>query len=330
MKQKQWVVIATVMGVCASFNGILLAQGAGYTHEELAPLVNSLIAEGLPASLVRKALYDPRIQRVDRAVSYNVMNPDGPRIYQQFVEPFAIRLANRYRRRNLTALERIEQTYGVSKDVIVAILLVETQFGNAALRYRPLEVFLSLVVDASPAGVDRHFARMKAEIPGLERSFIAQRLEKKGDWAYGELVALLSMWHQRRVKDIYAVKGSFAGAFGMPQFLPSSYLSWGADGNGDKRIDLNNPSDAMASIANFLRFHGWRPDGANAQNMRAVWEYNHSSHYVKAIMGIAARLRWINRPRSEGPKAIEPMDLVTFGVEPISEQAANTPSAFFP
>jgi membrane-bound lytic murein transglycosylase B len=300
------------------------AQGGGFTPEELAPLVASLEAQGLAPEMLRRILYDPRLQRMDRAVTYNVLNPDNATIYRQFVEPFAIRLAQRYRRRNLARLERVEEAYGVSKDVIVGILLVETQFGGAQLRYRPLEVFLSLILDATPAGVERHFDRMKREYPELERAYLEARLAKKAEWAYGELVALLSMGQQRRVKDLYAVKGSFAGAFGMPQFLPSSYLAWAVDGNDDRRVDLNDPSDAMASIANFLRVHGWRADGSRERNLRAVWEYNHSGHYVNAIMGIAARLRWLNRPRHvwDGPKNVEPFDL-----PPVTAEAASASMA---
>jgi membrane-bound lytic murein transglycosylase B len=116
------------------------------------------------------------------------------------------------------------------------------------------------------------------------------------------LVALLSMHDLQRVDDLYNIRGSYAGAFGMPQFLPSSYLSWAVDGNQDRRIDLNDPSDAIASIANFLKVHGWKKKGSLEENMRAVWEYNHSQHYVNTIFAVA---RLASKPPRPKPRPVE-------------------------
>jgi membrane-bound lytic murein transglycosylase B len=86
------------------------------------------------------------------------------------------------------------------------------------------------------------------------------------------------------------VRGSYAGAIGMPQFLPSSYLRWAVDGDEDGRIDLNNLNDALPSIANYLTAHGWSADAQFRDRWRAVWEYNHSPNYVRTIFEIAFRL----------------------------------------
>jgi len=64
---------------------------------------------------------------------------------------------------------------------------------------------------------------------------------------------------ERSKIDILAMRGSGAGAFGYPQFLPTSYLRYGADGNGDGRIRLDDMDDAAASCARFLAQNGWRP-----------------------------------------------------------------------
>jgi membrane-bound lytic murein transglycosylase B len=112
---------------------------------------------------------------------------------------------------------------------------------------------------------------------------------KKADFAFTELVAVLSMYREN-LDRLYYLRGSYAGAMGIPQFLPSSYLSWAVDGNGDERVDLDNLSDAMASVGNYLRSHGWTPEASLREKWRAVWEYNHSDNYVRTMFEIAFRL----------------------------------------
>jgi membrane-bound lytic murein transglycosylase B len=196
-------------------------------------------------------------------------------------------LAKNFHKHNEKTLADIQERTSVSPEVIVGILLVETQFGTAALRYRLLEVFTTLIVDATPAAVERHYRRLRAEMPNLDRVWLEERLAKKAGWAYDELKALLSIRDRIGARSLYEVKGSYAGAFGMPQFMPSSYAQWAVDGNHDRRVDLDNAADAMASIANFLVQHGWSADATLEEKMRAVWEYNRSMHYVRTIFGIA-------------------------------------------
>jgi membrane-bound lytic murein transglycosylase B len=112
---------------------------------------------------------------------------------------------------------------------------------------------------------------------------------EKAQFGYAELVAALSLFRDN-LQHLYEVRGSYAGAIGMPQFLPSSYLRWAVDGNGDGRADLNDLDDALPSIANYLRDHGWSADAPFRDRWQAVWEYNHSTNYVRAIFEVAFRL----------------------------------------
>ena len=76
----------------------------------------------------------------------------------------------------------------------------------------------------------------------------------------------------------------------MAQFMPTSILAYGKDGNNDGTIDLLNHTDAMASIANYLKKHGWRPGISRKKAEKVIYHYNHSKYYVKAILKIAKRL----------------------------------------
>jgi membrane-bound lytic murein transglycosylase B len=162
---------------------------------------------------------------------------------------------------NRPLLRKIETDYGVDREVLVSILRVETNFGRAK-GSRP--VFNSL----------------------LTMALIENR---RSAWAEGELEQLLLLSREQE-RDPLSIKGSWAGAFGLPQFIPSSYRKYGADGNRDGRIDLDNLSDSFASIANYLKASGWdRRDPAKKKG--AVYSYNHCDNYVQAVFDYARALK---------------------------------------
>lgn len=266
-----------------------------FTSEEIEPLLRALEQLGFERHAMADVFYDQRLRKLDRVVSFNALNPDSPDIYAQFTEPYAIRLARRFQRRHWRQLRAVEKRYGVPKEILVAILLVETQFGHAKLPYRVIDVFTTLAVEGQPEAVERHYERLRESNHDVARDWLASRLAKKAEFAFQELVAVLFMFREN-LQHLYEVRGSYAGAIGMPQFLPSSYLRWAVDGNEDGRVDLNDLDDALPSIANYLYAHGWSADAHFQHKWRAVWEYNHSANYVRTIFEIAFRLR-IHRKR---------------------------------
>lgn len=289
-----------------------------FTPEELEPLLQSLEGEGLPRPLLKDVFYDERLRKTRTAVTLNSVNPDSADLYAQFSEPYAVMLAKRFKQRHFQALERAETEYGVPANIVTAVLLVETQFGTYPLRYRVLEVYTTLIVDANDDAIERHYERIKTVYPDMDRDYFAQRVTTKAQWAYAELIALLNMGAPDP-KRLFEIKGSYAGAFGMPQFLPSSYLRWAVDGNGDGTTDINDTSDAVASIANYLREHGWGPGAGLEQKMRSVWLYNRSPHYVDAIFEISRRMALPPRKR---PVPRETLTASAEAAEPAAQMIA--------
>jgi len=278
------------------------APRAPFTSQELQPLLKTLEQEGHPRAYLERVFSDARLRRVERVVGLNAIIEENDERYKQYLSPFALRLARRFRKRHLGGLWSVERGYGVPPEIVVAVLLVETQFGHARLPFRILDVFTTLAVEAGPAGVERHYAQLKADHPELERAYLEERLARKGDWALQELSALLAI-SAAHGRDVFEIRGSYAGAFGIPQFLPTSYQQWAVDGNGDSRVDLDNLADAMASIANYLRAHGWTEHAGLEEKMRAVWEYNNSEHYVDAIFAISRKLALPSRKVRPRPKS---------------------------
>jgi membrane-bound lytic murein transglycosylase B len=296
-------VLVTLLAALTAWPGDARANGPGglpphrFTQAELEPLLRALEQLGFERDALSPVFYDDRLRKLDRVVSVNALNPDSRDIYAQFSEPYAMRLARRFQQRHAGQLKAVEAEYGVPQGVLVAILLIETQFGNARLPYRVLEVFTTLAVEGHPDAVERHYARIRDVRPDVEKEWLASRLVKKAEFAVAELVAVLSMFRDN-LQHLYEVRGSYAGALGMPQFLPSSYLRWAVDGNGDGDVDLNDLDDALPSMANYLRAHGWGPNAPFQTKWRALWEYNRSPNYVRAIFEVAFRLQ--EPPRKRG------------------------------
>ena len=88
-------------------------------------------------------------------------------------------------------------------------------------------------------------------------------------------------------KDPLELKSSWAGAIGIPQFIPTSYLDFGVDGNKDGKINLFDLEDAFHSVANYLIKNGWENN-----TLQAIYSYNHSLNYVMGVKAYAEELKW--------------------------------------
>ncbi|OQS51319.1 lytic murein transglycosylase B [Chromobacterium violaceum] len=131
---------------------------------------------------------------------------------------------------NADALSRAERQYGVAPEVIVAILGVETHYGRNTGSFR-------LVDSLSTIGFD---------------------YPRRAAYFRGELTQFLLLAKEEG-KDPLTLKGSYAGAMGLPQFMPSSYRKWAVDFDGSGHRDIwNNPHDAIGSVAHYFQLHGWR------------------------------------------------------------------------
>ena len=156
----------------------------------------------------------------------------------RFVEPVRIRAGVRFWNENAAALARAEQEYGVPQEIIVGILGVETLYGQHMGNIRVLDALTTLAFD----------------FPSVH-----PRAAERQAYFRGELEQFLSLAH-RSSTDPFEPRGSYAGAMGLGQFMPSSWVRYAIDFDGDGRVDLfNSPADAIGSVANYFRGHGWTP-----------------------------------------------------------------------
>ncbi len=136
----------------------------------------------------------------------------------------------RFWKHNEATLQRAEQIYGVPAAVIVAIIGVETEYGQNMGSFSVMEALASLAFNYPP----------------------------RADFFRDELEQFLLLARENGVNPL-TIKGSYAGAIGIPQFMPGSQRRFAVDFDGDDRIDLRNSTvDAIGSVARFLQQHGWQ------------------------------------------------------------------------
>ncbi len=133
-------------------------------------------------------------------------------------------------RQHQDALARAEETFGVSPEIIVAIIGVETRYGSVTGSYRVLDALATLGFDYPP----------------------------RADFFSRELEQFLLLTREQQQNPLL-LKGSYAGAMGYGQFMPSSYRAYATDFDGDQSVDIwTNPVDAIGSVANYFKVHGWQ------------------------------------------------------------------------
>lgn len=226
-----------------------------------------------------EARFDPRV--MPRKLTHKESKLD----YSQYLAPQRIKSARDFLNSNIILLSSVEEHYNVPREVVVAILLVETNLGRTLGKNRVFNVFSSMALARDFSSVVDFIPKELLE----DKAQIEEFLNRKAEWAYEELKALLS-FSQRTGSDPLSFNGSIFGAFGICQFIPSSILKYGVDFDGDGQIDLFTLSDAAASAANYLKENGWRSGLSVDEQEKVVYSYNHSEPYVRTILAVAREI----------------------------------------
>jgi membrane-bound lytic murein transglycosylase B len=196
---------------------------------------------GLNREWVRQAIgqshYQPQVAKFIQPPP--VGTPKNWAVYRsRFIDPIRIKAGVKFWQDNRDTLIRAEQETGVPASIIVGIIGVETIYGQQMGTFRVMDALTTLAFDF-PANHPR----------AKERSaFFKQELEQ-----------FLSLTNRTNI-DPLEWKGSFAGAMGMPQFMPSSWAKYALDYDGDSKIDLfDSPADVIGSVANYFKAFHWQP-----------------------------------------------------------------------
>ncbi len=205
-------------------------------HQGVAALVEELAAREIPVAWSSEQLRDAVFQQdvLDAMAGAAERRLRWDEYRAIFMQPERVAEGVDFIAAHREAFERAEAQFGVPPEIIAAIIGVETRFGQFKGRHRVLDSLATLAF---------HHPR-------------------RGDFFRGELAAFLEITFEQGVEP-GEMQGSYAGAMGYPQFIPTSYRAYAVDFDGDGLRDLwFNPVDAIGSVGNYFAEHRWRPGGA--------------------------------------------------------------------
>ncbi|MGR9116083.1 MAG: lytic murein transglycosylase B [Gammaproteobacteria bacterium] len=208
-------------------------------YPELDRFVDHMVAQhgftreflkGLFSQAKRKQWTLDYLRRSDEAVKTGPSRGSWSRYLAKFMDKRHINSGTEFWLKYEAALQKAHEQYGVPPEYILGILAVETKFGGYVGSHRVLDALTTLAFD----------------------------YPRRADYFRVELENFLLMAGKEGFDPAKPI-GSFAGAMGLGQFMPSSFLRWAVDFNGDGERNLWNPEDAIGSIANYFSQHGWQP-----------------------------------------------------------------------
>ncbi|MDR0996407.1 MAG: lytic murein transglycosylase B [Zoogloeaceae bacterium] len=234
---KKFLMFCWLCGVCLS--GSTFAAPASFADD---PAVEAFITD-----FARRENFDPEILRLcfaKTAPDARVLKliqpaavPERQRSWQRyrarFLDAQHIDLGRRFMLDNAAMLAKAQALYGVPQEIIAAIIGVETFYGRITGKFSALTALSTLAFGYPP----------------------------RADFFRKELENLLLLARENNTSPL-VYQSSYAGALGLPQFMPSSLRAYAVDFDGDGKIDLaNSTDDAIGSVAHFLARHGWQEDG---------------------------------------------------------------------
>ena len=223
--------VKAVVLVCSA--ALSFSVHAGYdTHPDAQKLIDELQPEGFDPAYIRSVLAQAeRKQSILDAISRPAEKRlDWGEYRAIFIEPKRIAQGVEFWNEHKATLERAEQEDGVPTEIMLAIMGVETRFGRITGNFRVLDALATLGFD----------------------------FPRRAEFFRGQLADYFRLVRAEGVEP-GTLKGSYAGAMGYGQFIPSSFLAYAVDFDGDGHRDIwDNPADAIGSIANYFAEHGWR------------------------------------------------------------------------
>ncbi len=259
------LVVAVLMGSPS----VHAAQCGGDFRSFVSAMSNEAAAQGVSSDVIASALgnvtVDQSVLAFDRR-QRGTFNKTFEQYVATRVGAGRINMGRAMLQRHAALLGRIEKQFGVPRQLIVAIWGLETDFGKGDMGRLP--VFRVLATMAHDCRRTELFQR---------ELLSALKIVQRGDLKLGDMV------------------GAYAGELGQTQFLPSSYIKYGVDYDGDGHVDLKHSiPDVLASTANLLKTAGWKagePYGEGTANFEAMREWNRAVVYRKTIGYFADRLR---------------------------------------
>jgi membrane-bound lytic murein transglycosylase B len=219
-------------------------------------------------------------------VPFKLKPRESHSIYSGFHTTPHFRLGANFIRLHRLEFDRMEKNLKVPREIVAAILVVESQIGRNTGKEVVLYRLSRVSSVGDPANVRRNFDILKQQDGSVTLPAVEERAKYLETTFLPEIPALIEISKRNKI-NILRVRGSIAGAFGLPQFLPSAFLRYGFDGNRDGFVSLYNEVDALWSAANYLASHGYREELPLSERRAILWRYNKSDAYIDTILVVA-------------------------------------------
>ena len=223
----------------------------------------------VPITYIDKVFKNEKIERHDK-IPERFAKPYEKKSWDQykklFIKESRIVAGTKFYSDNRDLVLRVSKIYGVDPFIILSIAGIESNYGK---HYKGFTVFNSLYTQIHD-------------------------MPKRAKWASKELASYLEYCYKDGI-DPQSIEGSYAGAFGFGQFIPSSFNRFSVDFDGDGVRRPHDWPDVLGSIANYLIKNGYNPGSINYREggdiWKSVWAYNHSDNYVMAVLGLSEKIR---------------------------------------
>jgi membrane-bound lytic murein transglycosylase B len=298
-----FVILALFLLAFSVAHGNVPEEISSCYHPLLGGLIERLSQDGFDLEFLSELFLDPRAELMPELMTISLVSRETTDVYAPFLSPESILLAKKFLQNNMSLLRETEKRFQVDKEVIVAILLVESRFGENIGKRRVIPTLASIALIDLPENLQYTYQVLLGVHSELAYDVAEGLAKRRAQWAYQELRQFLQIIRNEGM-DPLEVKGSYAGALGMPQFLPSSYKNYSLNSKSFEEW-LTSKEGAVISIANYLKSNGWKKDLPLQKQRQVIWSYNHSTPYVDTILQIAQKITpgasGASRPKSGKP-----------------------------
>ncbi|MGZ3634643.1 MAG: lytic murein transglycosylase [Syntrophales bacterium] len=288
--------------ILASIFSLSLSILPSSSFADWTPLIERLSADNFDEQVIREIFDRPGINFDPGAMSCKLKELINKRYnkkdtisaskvraaYARFLRPEVIAAAQTYLQKNRKTLQGITDNYCVPKEIVVSILLVETELGRHLGDRGAFNTLASMALSSDLETIRPYLA--PDLVTRRTEEFARKRCRQKADWAYRELKALIRYSSESGI-DPLSIPGSLYGAIGICQFMPTKISVYGVDADRDGHVNLFAEPDALYSMANYLRSHGWRCDMSTKRLYRVILAYNHSKIYADTVLTVAKKLK---------------------------------------
>jgi membrane-bound lytic murein transglycosylase B len=231
---------------------------------------------------LNKALSGGKVRNLSEYKPKPASKPNRSNTYNQFTNASAIsQIRNNYYN-DKSIFDAAEATTGIPGPLIASIMWIETGYGNFFGKHLAAVNLASMAASQDYNVIAPYVNDLEEDNEALQ--YLTKTSKERGVWAQDELQALLVYAWQNKL-DPLDFKGSVYGAIGYGQFMPSNIKKFAVDGDGDGKIDLFNKTDAIFSIANYLKMNGWSGDMSSEEKRRnAIRNYNRSGVYINTVL----------------------------------------------